>query len=119
MVCRFLKVLTLDRKIREQNTGTSEQLAEGLGISRTRLFEIKAEFIDFGADIQFDRTRKTFYYANDFNLNLTIDVDGRRVLTNDDMSKISGGFTFLSKSSFSPYSWTVVSYLSPRTSTFG
>ncbi len=118
MVCRFLKVLTLDRKIREQNTGTSDQLAEGLGISRSQLFEVFSELKDFGADLRFDRTRKSFYYANDFNLNLTIDLDGRRILTNDDMSKISGGFTFFKDNLFSPNSWTVASYLSPRNSTF-
>lgn len=126
MVYKFIKVLTLDRRIREQNTGTSKELAETLDISRSQLFEVMSELKDFGAEICFSRNRRTYYYANDFDIKLTIETNGKRVLTNDDMTKISGGFpslpenfTFFQENSLRPDIWTVASYLSPRNSTFG
>ena len=126
MVYKFIKVLTLDRRIREQNTGTSKDLAETLDISRSQLFEVMSELKDFGAEICYNRNRRTYYYANDFDIKLTIDTNGKRVLTNDDMTKISGGFpslpenfTFFQENSLRPDMWTVASYLSPRNSPFG
>lgn len=125
MVYKFIKVLTLDPRIREQNTGTAEELAEMLDISRSQLFEVMSELKDFGAEICYNRNRQTYYYANDFDIKLTIDTNGKRVLTNDDMSKISGGFpslpenfTFFQENSLRPDMWTVASYLSPRNSPF-
>lgn len=87
MVSRFVKVLTIDRKIHNQNTGTAELLAKQLNISRSNLFEILSELKDYGADLRFDRSRKTFFYANDFKISFIIEVDGCRILCNDDFSK--------------------------------
>ena len=126
MVYKFIKVLTLDRRIREQNTGTAEELADMLDISRSQLFEVMSELKDFGAEICFSRSRRTYHYANDFDIKLTIETNGKRVLTNDDMSKISGGFpslpenfSFPLENSLSPDIRTIAYYLSPSNSTFG
>lgn len=86
MLYRFIKILTLHRRIREQNTGTAEEFAETLNISRSQLFEILSQLKDFGAEIRFNRIRRTFFYANEFDIRLTIDSNGKRVLTNDHMS---------------------------------
>lgn len=58
--------------IRTESTGSPCEFAKRLGISRRQLYYCLEEFKDFGAQIVYNRTKNTFYYANDFEFLLTI-----------------------------------------------
>lgn len=113
MVGYLIKILMLNRKIREQRTGTAEELAHELGISRSKLFDVLDEIRSYGAEIRFDRSRRTYYYKNEVNMQFFIKVDGKKVLSNDDMSEITAGTTFFAKNELSTCGWTQPAYFSP------
>lgn len=58
--------------IRTESTGSPCEFAKRLGISRRQLYYCLDEFKDFGATIMYNRTKNTFYYANNFEFILTI-----------------------------------------------
>lgn len=58
--------------IRNEATGTPCEFAERLRISRRQLYYCLEELKDFGAQIMYNRTKNTFYYANNFEFSLTI-----------------------------------------------
>jgi predicted DNA-binding transcriptional regulator YafY len=55
----------LDAKIRRKSTGTPQNLAESLGISRRHVFRY-LEYLrdDCGLEINYDKDRETYYYSN-------------------------------------------------------
>jgi len=50
--------------ILQENTGTPDQFAEHLKISRRLLYSTIGRFNDFGCSVKYNRIRKTFYYGN-------------------------------------------------------
>ncbi|GCC50901.1 hypothetical protein SanaruYs_11200 [Chryseotalea sanaruensis] len=58
----------LDYSIRTKTTGTANEFANKLGISRSTLMENLAEMRALGAEICFCHHRKTYFYSNDFKL---------------------------------------------------
>lgn len=74
--------------IRTESTGSPCEFAKRLGISRRQLYYCLEEFKDFGAQIVYNRTKNTFYYANDFEFILTISTSS---LSNHEKSHILGG----------------------------
>ncbi|MFZ2906536.1 MAG: HTH domain-containing protein [Cyclobacteriaceae bacterium] len=55
----------LQELIEKQKTGTPEELAKKLGISRRMLFEYLTAIKENGMPVQYCRTRKRYYYADD------------------------------------------------------
>lgn len=78
----------IHRMIQKSATGTPAEFAERLHISRRSLYYLLDELKDFGAEIAYDRTKCTFYYANNFELELIIKVSP---LTSKEKSYIYGG----------------------------
>lgn len=61
----YLRKLTkLDRLIRMRLTGSPDQLAVLLGVSRRNLYSYLNDLKEMGAEIGYCRKRKTFYYKN-------------------------------------------------------
>jgi biotin operon repressor len=58
----------IDTMIRRQATGTSDEFAKKLGISRSMLMENLREMKDLGAAICFCQHRRTYYYTSEFGL---------------------------------------------------
>lgn len=83
------RIQSLHQLILFQNTGTPEELASYLHISRRQLYNVLGELKDLGAEIEYSRNRYTFYYENNFNLNISVKVS---VLNNVENNIISGGF---------------------------
>ncbi len=75
----------LDYFIRTKTTGTANEFANKLGISRSTLMENLAEMRALGAKICFCHYRKTYFYSNDFKL-----LIGDRSLI-----KVKGGIALL------------------------
>ena len=55
----------LDYLIRTISTGNPAEIADRLGISRSRLYEYITLLKDRGAPISFSRQRKCFYYETE------------------------------------------------------
>jgi len=55
----------LDYLIRTKTTGTPDELAKKLGISRSQLYAYLSLLKDRGAPISFSRYRKCFYYRTE------------------------------------------------------
>ncbi len=70
---------TLHFLISHKMTGTPDQLAEKLSISRRQLFNIIASFRHLGAIINYDRLNCTYYYDEPFEINITPTVNGKKI----------------------------------------
>ena len=51
-----------------EKTGTPNEFAKHLHISRRQLYHIFEEVADYGVVVKYDRTRQTFYYEGDFHV---------------------------------------------------
>lgn len=90
---QLLRLEKLHKFIREEHTGTPQQVAEKLAISRSTLYEMLTYLKDVGATVEYSRNRRTFYYAKKFHLKVEVIVT---VLKNEEAEKIIGG-TYLSQ----------------------
>lgn len=63
MVNRYLdRIEVIDRLIRIKGTGTPDQLAKKLNISKRTLYELISIMRLRGAEIKYDRIRSSYYY---------------------------------------------------------
>ncbi len=58
--------------IRSERTGGLEKLSEKLNVSRVSVYYYIQELKFLGAQIEYDRQRKTYYFNNSFNFKLSI-----------------------------------------------
>jgi len=56
--------------IQQERTGTPDEFARTVQISRRQLYNMIQTLKDYGANIQYDRCRRTFYYTSFFNFTL-------------------------------------------------
>lgn len=65
----------LHKLIKMQNTGTPQELANRLHISKRHLYNVLDDLKMLGAKIGYSRNNCTFYYKNHFDLNLYLQVE--------------------------------------------
>lgn len=80
----------IHRLIRNESTGTPCQFAEKVNLSRRQLYNLLDEFKDFGAEIKYDRTKESFYYVNEFCMEMTVKII--TPITPSENGQIYGGF---------------------------
>jgi len=83
----------LHKLIANENTGTPKELAGLLQISPRSVHLLVEQLKDYNANICYSRSRKTYYYGEDFDLQVSISVN---VLTNNEVTQIFGGSYFSS-----------------------
>ena len=83
------RINKVNKLIVQQSTGNPDDFAEQLGISRSQLYNIIDQFKDFGAPIRYDKKNETFFYANNFELELKYSL---KTISNDDEKIIFAGF---------------------------
>ena len=66
---------TLHQLIRMCNTGSPDELAHRLHISKRHLYNVLDDLRALGAKIYYSRSDYTFYYTNSFELHLNLQVD--------------------------------------------
>ena len=72
----------------KERTGSPKDLARRMNISE-RLVYLLIEYLkDYNADIRYDRSRQTYYYSEDFELDIQISVS---VISNNEKTEIFGG----------------------------
>ena len=78
----------LEKLIKQASTGTPDEFAERLNISRTQLYTILESMKQLGAPIRYNRSIKSFYYSSDFKLTIDISV---QIITPTERKTIYGG----------------------------
>ena len=58
----------LDTLIQQGKTGAPEEFADRLGLSRSQLYNILEELKDLGAPIEYNRSVRSFYYREAFQI---------------------------------------------------
>lgn len=78
----------LHNLITKERTGPPKELARRMKISE-RLVYLLIEYLkDYNANICYDRNRQTYYYDEDFQLDIQISV---AVISNNERTEIFGG----------------------------
>ncbi|WP_136468018.1 HTH domain-containing protein [Flagellimonas onchidii] len=85
--------------IENENTGSPYELANQMGVSERLIYNLIEQLKDFNANICYDRSRKTYYYLNDFQLQVSISVS---IISDEEVTEVFGGSYFEknTKSSF-------------------
>jgi biotin operon repressor len=104
-ICLFMKVFEfLDRismmhkLVLRQKTGTPDEFARKLGVSRTTLYDLIDELKSRGVPIVYSKSAKTFFYRQPFDIDVTCSL---RPLTYGEEKKSTGGINISSKILFS------------------
>ena len=84
----------LHLRIKNENTGRPKQLAALMQISERSVYLLMHQLKDYNADIRYSRNKETYYYTNDFDLQVAISVT---ILNGDEVTEIFGGSYFLGK----------------------
>lgn len=71
------QIETVHFLISHKMTGTPDQLAKKLSISRRQLFNILSFFRHVGAIIRYDGMNCTYYYGEPFEINISPTVNGK------------------------------------------
>jgi len=85
----FRSLVMLEKLIRQRCTGTPDELAKRLSISRRALYDIIDELKADGIEIKYCRTRCSFYYNGDALLNIHFSVT--EITDPEELKNISGG----------------------------
>ena len=75
-------------------TGTPDEFAKYLGVSRTSLYELLDELKSRGAPIQYSKSAKTFYYKHPYDIMITCSL---HPLNYSEKKENVGGFKIISK----------------------
>ncbi|MBT8180218.1 MAG: HTH domain-containing protein [Eudoraea sp.] len=75
-----------------ERTGSPLELANKLRVSERLVYNLIEQLKDFSAAIRYDRGRKTYYYGEDFRLEVNISVS---VISNNEVTQIFGGSYFI------------------------
>ncbi len=66
------RIRRIDYLIHLKATGTPEEFARKLGIRRSTLFQSLQEMRDLGVDIKYSSVLKTYYYADNRRIIITL-----------------------------------------------
>lgn len=69
-IAQIQMIRRLDALIRRKGTGTPEELASRLEISRATVFRHLDDLKTLGAPLKFSRDRQSYYYEEEFELRL-------------------------------------------------
>ena len=86
---KTLKFESVHKAIKNKITGTSNEIADKLGISRACLYNYIDELKSIGAEIEYNRANQHFCYKNEFNLKIVIE---KNLLDENEMKNTKGGF---------------------------
>ena len=73
--------------IENEISGSPKDIANRLHISERIVYHLLEELRDYNALIYFDRSRKTYYYCNEFQLRIAVSVS---VCSNSEVTQIFG-----------------------------
>lgn len=77
--------------IQKRRTGTPDEFASSLCVSRRKMYYLIDILRNFGAEIVYSRTNHTFYYDKGFELEISLKVKKTKY---EDWQDISGGYVY-------------------------
>ncbi|SFW42012.1 hypothetical protein SAMN02927921_01596 [Sinomicrobium oceani] len=83
----------LHRLIVKEATGSPPQLARLMQISERKVYQLIEQLKDIEAPVSYSRAHKTYFYEDDFDLQVTVSVT---VLKDNELTEIFGGSYFIS-----------------------
>ncbi|MBZ4676721.1 MAG: helix-turn-helix protein [Anaerophaga sp.] len=97
MTMNFIKRIErlgkIDKLIRIKRTGTPNEFAEKLGISKRQLYNYLDEIKTYGLEIKYSRNMRSFFYSNHKRLHIRFDLE---VLDERQIRGKEGGFVSVS-----------------------
>jgi biotin operon repressor len=94
-VFEYLERISLMHKlVSRQKTGTPEEFARQLGVSRTSLYELIDELRMRGVPIAYSKSAKTFFYRQPYDIAVSCSL---KPLTYDEEKENSGGLNIFSR----------------------
>ncbi len=87
----FERINLLHKLISEEKTGTPKQLAERLGLSKSRLYCIMEDLKLREVPIEYCRKRKSYCYTEPFKMKASLELTR---LNDSDLINVNGGSTF-------------------------
>jgi hypothetical protein len=82
----FFALERLDQLIRAKATGSAQELADRLNVSKRTVFYLLAQMRDMGAPIQYCHTRQSYYYAEECRFEFRCEF----ILSKDEQRRIEG-----------------------------
>ncbi len=92
LVDHFERIKKMNRMIHSGQTGTPAEFAEALGISQSHLFRSLHILEQYGMDIRYSRTMKTYFYGNDNELIINYSL---KLMADSQVKEIIGGKNIL------------------------
>lgn len=83
------RISMMHKLIKVRKTGTPEEFARRLGVSRTSLYELIDEMRIRGAPIKYSKAARTFYYGEPFEILVNCSI---RPLTVQEQENAGGGY---------------------------
>jgi hypothetical protein len=96
----------LIKLIEKEKTGNANDLAQRVGLSRGKLYDLFEEFKAIDVEIKFDRVKNSFCYANHKRIKVNAPI---QVIDSAECEKISGGLN--QKNSFFHFSGLHPTYI--------
>jgi biotin operon repressor len=88
------RISMMHKLVLRQRTGTPEEFARQLGVSRTTIYELIDELRSRGAPIVYSKSAKTFFYSQPYDITVTCSL---RPLTYIEEKENSGGIKIFPK----------------------
>jgi predicted DNA-binding transcriptional regulator YafY len=88
------RISMMHKLVTRQKTGTPEEFARQMNISRTTLYELIDELRSRGVPIAYSKSAKTFFYRQPYDIAVTCSL---RPLTLNEEKENSGGINIFSK----------------------
>lgn len=85
------RINRMHKLVLNRRTGTPEEFASHLGVSRTSLYELIDELRSRGAPIVYSKSAKTFYYREPFEIVVTCSL---RPMSCQEEKQYTGGNIF-------------------------
>lgn len=85
------RMQVLNKLIREQRTGSPEELADRLGLSRRQLYAYLEYMKDHGLNICFSRKLNSFIFCDEKEMRIDLRIE---VLKQSEICQIQGGLAF-------------------------
>jgi predicted DNA-binding transcriptional regulator YafY len=87
------RISKMHKLVLRRRTGTPEEFARQLGVSRTSLYELLDEMKSRGAPIEYSKSCRTFYYRHPFEIAVTCSL---RSLSFAEEKELYGGLNIFS-----------------------
>jgi predicted DNA-binding transcriptional regulator YafY len=82
------RISMMHKLVLRQKTGTPEEFARQLGVSRTSLYELLDELRSRGAPISYSKSARTFFYRTPYDIAISCTL--RPLTYNEEKNSIGG-----------------------------